>query len=370
MSTENKAKTFQLKCPNCGNPDLAYSADHEALHCGHCGYNRELPKDNDNIREHPLHLSASLIDTQARLQIEQQVFHCESCGSEISAPQDQVRIECPFCGSEKINENATETRVIKPAGVLPFSIAQKEALQSYKSWLTRGWFTPNGLGRHARLEKMHGVYLPFWTFDAYTRSSWTAEAGYYYFENKRVRDANGNVRTVQVRKIRWRPARGRHEHAFDDVLVSASHGLEQTLCNKIQPFKLPELVNYDPHYLLGWDTELYQKDLKEGFRTADRMMDEALYQACAREVPGDTFRFLRIDTHKEGLTFKHILLPVWIANYRYKSKLFQFAVNGQTGHVAGKKPKSPWKIALAVIGGIILALLIYFLAEYGQRVNM
>lgn len=366
MSTEQTTpQVLNIKCPNCGSPGVKYNAAKLALHCDYCGFTKELPRETDEVKEHPLHLDSDLMKVPQGLEIDHRVFHCQSCGSETSIPGDMVRVVCPFCGSENINETATETRVIRPMGVLPFKVAKEDGHKQYKTWLTKGWFTPNNLRQFARLENMHGVYLPFWTFDAYTRSRWQAESGYYYFETQQYRDQEGRVQTRQVQRIRWRPSAGRLEHFFDDVLVVASHGVSQGLINRILPYNLSETNNYDSQFLLGWEAELYQKNVKEGFRDADRMMDESLYQMCARQVPGDTHRFLRVDTHKEGLTFKHLLLPVWIAAYKYKNKTYQFIINGQTGTVAGKKPKSPGKIILAIVGALILgAALAYFAGAF------
>jgi len=62
------------------------------------------------------------------------------------------------------------------------------------------------------------------------------------------------------------------------------------------------------------------------------------------------------------ITFKHILLPVWISAYRYRDKVYRFMVNARTGEVCGERPWSAWKIAGAVmLGLIVVAVIIWFI---------
>ncbi|MEO0897314.1 MAG: zinc ribbon domain-containing protein [Bacteroidota bacterium] len=367
MSQIPENKTLRgVQCPNCGSPKVVFNIKKQGLHCQHCDYTKVLVPQTDQIEEHPLHLDSRLMSRSEDIEIEVKVFHCDNCGSETSFPEDKVRISCPFCGSEKVNETATETRIIKPMGLIPFKITKEEALKQYKGFLTKGWFTPNNLVKYAKIKNLHGVYLPFWTFDAFTYSSWTAQSGDYYYETQYYTDAEGKRQSRRVRKIRWYHTSGKLDHFFDDVTVLASHGVPEDLMNIILPFHPEELTNFDSQYLLGWETELYQKDVKDGFRRGDQIMDARIKSMCANDVPGDTHRFLRVDTHKEGLTFKHMLYPVWVAAYKYKDKSFQFLVNGQTGEIAGRKPKSPWKIALASLFGLLLAGLIAYLFMQGS----
>jgi hypothetical protein len=50
---------------------------------------------------------------------------------------------------------------------------------------------------------------------------------------------------------------------------------------------------------------------------------------------------------------------VWLSAYRYNNKVFQFIINARTGEVQGERPYSAGKITLAVIAGIILAIILY-----------
>ncbi|WNJ19539.1 hypothetical protein [Pontibacter sp. G13] len=362
MATETSTH-LNIKCPNCGSPEVVFHAGNQALTCSHCGYEKQLPKETHEIVEQPLGASFHLEDAQTGLEIVTKAYHCNGCGADVAVEADQVNFACPFCGSENVNESALDTRIIRPAGVMPFKVEKSTALDAFKHWLGQGWFRPGDLAKKAQVDKLKGVYLPFWTFDAHTSSQWRADAGYYYYVQESYTDSDGNRQTRQVRKVRWEPAAGRHSEFFDDVMVIASQGVSQDMMEDILPFNIKDVVNYDSRYLLGWETELYQKDLKEGFGVADDIMDQAIRAACSRAVPGDTQRNLRVKTQKTGLTFKHLLLPVWVAGYTYKGKIYQFIVNGQNGQVAGKKPWSAIKIALAVLAAAAVAAAIWYFSE-------
>ena len=74
-------------------------------------------------------------------------------------------------------------------------------------------------------------------------------------------------------------------------------------------------------------------------------------------VPGDKQRNLQVRADYSEQTFKHILAPLWMLQYRFGAKNFQVVMNGYTGKISGDYPKSWWKITLAVLAFIIVALI-------------
>ena len=187
-------------------------------------------------------------------------------------------------------------------------------------------------------------------------AAWTAEAGHTYYTTETYSE-NGRTRTRQVKHVRWEPAAGRLQHFFDDDLVCASVGVHPGLVRAIEPFPTGELKAYDPGYVAGWVVERYQIDLRGAAERASAAMRAKLEAMCARQVPGDTYRNLVVRADWSGQTFKHMLAPVWLLSYDYGRRSFQCVINGVTGTVAGEYPKSPWKIALIVLGIIVLVVL-------------
>jgi hypothetical protein len=233
-------------------------------------------------------------------------------------------------------------------------------LQTFKDWITVGWFTPNNLKKVRDLAKIEGVYVPFWTYDAKTESDWTAEAGYHYYVDVETTDANGNKVWTKQQRTRWEYVSGYDQHSFDDVLVIASKGVSQNRAQQVYPYRLNDTVNYEPKFMLGWKAEVTALSVEQGFKVADGIMDDFIEKDIAGQIPGDTYRNLDIRTHKHGITFKHILLPIWIAAYTFDNKLYQVIVNGQTGQISGEKPISWVKVTLAIVAAIILVAILYF----------
>src|SRR6185436_19923389 len=153
---------------------------------------------------------------------------------------------------------------------------------------------------------------------------------------------------------RWEFASGWRQDFFDDTLVCASKGLPQELVVKFQTFDTKQVVPYSPQFLAGWRAESYAVELMPAWSNAQQKMAEAQVGRCRGDVPGDTNRNLNVQNQFSQVTFKHVLLPIWIAAYRYNGKPFQFLVNGQTGEIVGKAPWSFWKIFFAVLAAAIV----------------
>jgi hypothetical protein len=288
---------------------------------------------------------------------------CENCGATISSNERSG--ECPFCDSPYVKELTKKPSIIRPENLIPFKINNKRAKDLYYEWLGKGFFRPSNLQKIGKLEQLKGIYVPFWTYDTHAHSNWTADSGYYYYETETYSDWEDGKRvtkTRQVRKTRWVPSSGARNDFYDDVLIVASKGLDYHLVFKIYPFHLQELIPYKPEFLTGWLAEDYQIDVKQGWGIAKQQVIDSQYKRCGNDVPGDTYRFLNVNTSFSNITYKHILLPIWVASYQYKDKVYNFLVNGQTGEVQGYAPISWLKVGAvaAAIAGIVGALIYYF----------
>ncbi len=355
-------KAYRYPCPSCGGK-LNYSAEKQKVACGYCGYAEDYSRANDKLVEHPLEEAIEKAPKEIVEHIGKKVFDCQSCGSKFMVESDKVKVTCGFCGSDNVNLEAFDHQYIQPAGIIPFLVSRKEAEEGFKKWIKKGWFHPSKLKRLAIMDDLHGIYIPFWTYDAQTDSEWSGEAGFHYYETKRVH-VNGQWQTQQVQKTRWEFRSGSLRHFFDDILVVASHGLEQRHINKIFPYKLQEVVNYNPKLMLGWEGEIYDIEVDEGYARADQIMDRRLRDLCSIQLGGDTQRGLHVESQKYLKTFKHIILPLWISSYRYRNKIYHFTINGQTGKVGGRKPTSPFKVAFAILMCVAFVFGMVFLATY------
>jgi len=352
----------RFPCDACGS-DLLYAPEAGQLVCDHCG--NSAPIEGTGLHLNPiaeLDLAKGLrADLPATEMEETRTTSCPNCAAEVAFDAGKHATECPFCATPVVVDTGTN-RHIKPRAVLPFALTEDSARDAVKDWLGSLWFAPNGVQDYARKgRRMQGIYVPYWTYDADTRSSYSGERGtVYYVTETVIRD--GKREQVQVAKIRWRPASGRVARFFDDVLVLASTSLPKKYTDALEPWDLSALEPYAPEYLAGFRAEAYAVSLEDGFAEARSYMDRIIERDVKFDIGGDRQRVHSIDTRLSGLTFKHILLPVWLAAYKYRGKTYRFVVNGRTGRVQGERPYSAIKITIAVILGVIAAGVIGYLA--------
>ncbi|WP_108482555.1 TFIIB-type zinc finger domain-containing protein [Oceaniglobus ichthyenteri] len=361
MSIEN----HRFPCDTCGS-DMRFAPEQGLLICDHCGNEEQIAATRPTlppIRE--LDFKDAIEARLPEIEIETtRVTQCPNCGAEVELGADTHATECPFCATPVVTDTG-EHRHIKPRAVLPFAQTETQARDAMNTWLGRLWFAPNGLREYARKgRKMQGIYVPYWTFDADTKSAYRGERGTVYYETQTVvRD--GKRQTVQVQKVRWRAVSGRVARFFDDVLVLASRSLPKRFTDALQPWDLSALMPYTPEFLAGFRAEGYQVELAEGYDEARAYMDRSIERDVRFDIGGDRQRVHGIETAVSDVTFKHILLPVWLAAYKYNGKTYRFVVNGQSGQVQGERPYSAIKITIAVILIAIVAGLVGFV--YAQQ---
>lgn len=347
----------KFSCPLCGG-EAQWNPGRQMLVCAYCG--NVLPAatnpETGRIQEHDLAAALRAVpDAQRGWETPTHSVRCQSCRAITVFPAGVVAQGCAFCGSSALVDYQELRAPIRPESLLPFKVTESEAREAARRWYGSRWFAPNGLKRAALTDRVHGVYLPFWTFDAQAHCPWTAEAGYYYYQTESFTDSSGKSQSRQVRRIRWEPAAGAVDHFFDDKLAPASKGVAAELIRRIEPFPtIDQLKPYAPSFLSGWVVEQYQIDLGAAAQFARAAMEADLRAMCGREAPGDTHRGLSIYPEYSDETYKHILLPVWLLSYNYLGSPYQMIINGYTGAVAGRYPKSWIKIALLVAAILIL----------------
>jgi hypothetical protein len=350
-----KAKARKFPCEGCG-ADLRWEPGATALKCPYCGLEKQVAAPAGVIRERPID-AALRAPRNVGWGAERKVIVCKRCGAHTTLEPHVAASHCAFCGTTAVVEAPADANVVRPEGLVPFRITRQVALESFRKWLHSLWLRPNDLKSSTRVESLQGAYIPFWTFDSATHSSWTAEAGYYYYVDVQVRETGQTV-TRREQRVRWEFASGQLELFFDDVPVPASRGADIALCQQIEPYPTAELTPYDPSYLSGFLAEENAIDLPEALESAKERMRSEARTACANEVPGDTQRNLQVETTFSALAYKNALLPLWIAAYDYKGKPYRFLVNGATGKVSGTAPWSWVKITFLVLTILIIVIII------------
>ncbi|MEP3844387.1 MAG: primosomal protein N' (replication factor Y) - superfamily II helicase [Paracoccaceae bacterium] len=354
----------RFPCDNCGG-DYRFDPEQSSLCCDHCGNTAEI----EGVGAHThslseLDLRAALSHSLPQAEIEEsRVLNCPNCSAQVEFDAVVHSAECPFCATPVVTDTGVH-RHIKPKGILPFALEEKSARTAMTNWLGQLWFAPSGLQEYARKGRaLQGVYVPYWTFDADTQTAYQGERGTVYHETRTIM-RDGKRQQISVPKVRWRSVRGRVTRFFDDVLVLASNSLPKKYTDALEPWDLSALEPYRPEFLAGFRAEGYQVELDEAFETARVQMDQIIARDIKFDIGGDRQRIHSADTQLGQLTFKHVLLPVWVAAYKYRGKTYNFVVNGRTGRVQGERPYSAIKIAIAVTIGVIIAASIgYFVGQ-------
>ena len=195
---------------------MQFDPDSGKLKCPFCGHVEDPPEKAAAVSHAYLE---ALNSTSAHVQIAEnaQEVHCQGCGSVVAFVPPQVAGTCSFCGTAIVAEPKAADPLIAPDGVLPAKISKKHAQEQVQQWLQTRWFAPNALKRLAHQEGVNGVYLPFWTYDCDTDSTYTGERGEYYYTTETYKDSDGHEQTRQVRHTAWYPASGRVEQAIPFV---------------------------------------------------------------------------------------------------------------------------------------------------------
>ncbi|HEX5731373.1 MAG TPA: TFIIB-type zinc finger domain-containing protein [Blastocatellia bacterium] len=361
--TQQKARRFP--CPGCGG-DLVFEPQDGQLVCPYCGRKEQIPASADQVVERSyeeyLRPREAQLETIAANALE---VRCDGCGAVVAFTPPEVAGECAFCGRKIVAQPRSADPLVAPEGVLPFVVSQRQASDVIKKWISSRWFAPNKLKRLAYQDAVGGVYLPFWTYDAHTTSHYSGERGEYYYEQETYTDtdAQGNrvTKTRSVRRTRWYPASGTVERWHDDVLVAATKSVLLNRLRSLEPWDLDQLQPYQEAYLSGFKAQRYEVDLSQGFESAKQMMAGVIENDVRDDIGGDEQRIDNISTSYSAVTFKHLLLPVYLGAYRFNEKIYQVMVNARTGEVQGDRPYSIWKIALLILFILIVIGVILYL---------
>ncbi|WP_033289085.1 hypothetical protein [Amycolatopsis jejuensis] len=348
-------------CGGCG-ARLEFAPGSTVMQCPYCGFRQEITTGDRQIREIPF---AELVNLARKPvgSIGKYVFACRRCAARTETNETASR--CQFCGAPLVID-ATASGQLVPEGVLPFAVDRGAVSTNLKKWTSSRWFAPTALKKVTTAESTKSTYLPHWTYDSQTRSVYTGARGEYYYVTETYY-VNGERKTRQVRHTRWYPARGRVERAFDDVLVPGSTRLPLPELDKLAPWPLAEAAPYQPQFLAGHFALRYDIEAESGFEEAKNRMAPVIADDCRADIGGDTQQLTSVDTQHQNVTFKLMLLPVWVASYVYGGRNWQILVNGRTGEIHGERPWSKVKITIAVVLAVlVIAAIVYLVAAKGR----
>ncbi len=368
-------------CESCGS-DLEFNIGEQVLKCPYCGHVKQIEtRLEGELHEQDFHSMLERI-RQWREEAQTKKVHadpdaaeaesvhrelrCDSCGGNVEFYGTLTSTFCPFCGSPVQLEKAhkCELHRIPVDGVLPFQIDRDHAKQNLLQWVSSRWFAPTRFRQDRADGKFNGVYLSYFTFDSMTLTAYTGQRGEHYY----VTVGDGKNRRTE-RRTRWYPASGSFQRFFDDVLVLANTGLRRDFMLELEPWPLLKVVPFDQQMLAGLMARTYDIELDECFVDGKHRIDAAIHTEVCQRIGGDTQVVSSVNSRCEAITYKHLLLPVWLLAYKYNNKTYQVFINAATGEVQGERPYSVWKILFTILVAIIVAAGIYAATQNNRQSN-
>lgn len=348
------------KCPNCG-ATVTYDPETLSMTCEFCGYSRSLPKPEEaGNANQEIDFASAKIRQKKDWGAQKKNIVCQACGGSTMYDMNDTAAVCPFCGSTSVMPVDDDEDVMAPGGVVPFEVSREKAATLFKSWLKGKFFAPNAAKKSCKADEFSGIYLPYWTFDSQTTSTYTAQYGKDYY----VKDKDGN----RVKKTRWYPCRGIYEEFIDDQVVYASSKTKDPYIKSVSKFDFTKLRDYDPQFVAGFAAERYSVGLDDGWVEAQKIIKQTLDSNISSQIRkkynADQVRSLIFSTTHDNVTFKYLLAPIWISNFKYNNKVYNFVVNGQTGKIAGNSPVSKLKVFLTILA--IVAVIIILAVLFGN----
>ncbi len=347
--------TNKFPCSQCG-AYLVYEPGTSVLVCEYCDHRNAIPQSAEQVRELDFREFLARAANEAPTAVVR-TLSCESCGASYEQPSHLTAFECPYCGTAVVTER-NEKQLIKPESLLPFHINHEEARGRFRQWIKSLWFAPSMLKQYAKKpERLLGMYVPYWTYDCTVTTWYSGQRGDDYWvpvTHTTIENGKTVTKTRMERRTRWTPVSGVIVNSFNDILVLGTRSLPTRYTMKLEPWDLENLKPFANEYVSGFSAESYQIDLREGFEYARKIMEEPIHRSIRRDIGGDHQRISEMKSQYDGITFKHLLLPIWISSYRYKNEVYRFLVNGRTGEVQGERPWSWIKITLFVLAILVV----------------
>ena len=338
------------KCPNCG-ATVVYDPETLAMSCPFCGYSRQLPRPEDNGQDvEELDFSTAKNRESLDWGKSKKSLVCKNCGAETIMDSADTAQCCPYCGSTQVMPVDNDEDVIAPGGVVPFEITKEKATQLFKSWMKGKLFAPNDAKKSCEAKNFSGIYLPYWTYDSQTTSPYEVKLGF------NSTDSDGHTTTS------YKTYRGIYERFIDDETVYASKKTTNRFIKAASTFDFSKLRKYSPEFIAGFLAERYTIGLDEGWDIAKEQIKIKLKNEIGsmekKRHHADSVSKVTFNTAYSKVTYKYVLAPIWIANFKFKEKVYNIVVNGQNGQIRGEAPVSPIKVIIAIILAILAIMIV------------
>lgn len=342
--------TVQLKCPNCGAP-INLDPSSQTFACEFCGSDFSKSEIEGANKSDFSSENESSAAQNTEFADNTNLYICDSCGAEIVTDENTAATFCHYCHGA-VTLKGRVSGALQPELIIPFAINREKAEETFHKWCGKKWFVPSDFRTEAQLEKMVGLYVPFWLADC--DLDVTAE-----YEAKQIhshRSGNYRITNTKVYSVS-RAAR----MTYKGVPADGSQKLDDKLMDSVEPFNYNDLKPFSMSWFSGFYADKYDVDKAEALKRIKERMTNGAYEKLSSTVNGYSSVSCRSKNLRVLSTKWHYsMLPVWFMTYIHAGKKYFFAVNGQTGKVAGKLPISAMKL-----GAFALALFLVVGAVFG-----
>ncbi len=345
-------------CWSCGG-QLEFHIESQQLQCPQCGYSEAIVHDpNAAVVEqvyNPHALQAFAGSEMTHAEGEKEIV-CQNCGGHTTFVGTMTSTRCPYCATPiqrtDVHEAPDRLRV---DAVLPFAITDDQASAALENWISKRWFAPTEFKKYSTAGSFESVYASYFTYDASAMTDYRGERG----ETRTRTVGHGENRRTET-YTEWYHASGRVWNEFDDVTILANTGFTEKYVNKLDPWPAHQIQPYHSDYIAGHLCRTYDRDIQQCFVDARRIMDQTIDQSIRHDIGGSDQRIHDRQTQLSNVTYKHVLLPIWLLTVIYEGQPWQVFINGATGEIHGERPWSKVKIAatIALVVTIIVVLLV------------
>ncbi len=338
-----RERALDHKCPGCG-AKIVFSPDLGKWKCDHCGgeydletlqkYNNASSKENNSQVENEV--NTDYVE-----------YHCKNCGAKIIADEQTAATFCVYCGNTAILKSKLSGK-FAPSKIIPFSKTKEEALEAFRSLNKGRPLMPKFFNKKENIEKISGVYIPFWLYDA---------------------KSDGKVDSDSRKVTSW--TTGNYSHTKTDyynvsrdvslnynrIPVDASTRFADDIMNTIEPFDYNKMVDYNHAYLSGFLAEKYDVESADAQKIALKRATQSTKDLIMQSMSQYTTNRLKNENITADITnTEYVLLPVWMVNVKYGGEFYTFAMNAQTGEFVGNIPVDKKK---AVMYGVMIFLIVF-----------
>ena len=332
--------TVSYKCPSCGGP-LKYGTGKAEIQCEYCdsiftmealqqyyaAKEEAAGKERQKQEEKWENTSNEWSEEESAIM---RAFTCSSCGSEVMCDNNTMATECCYCGNPTMLPSRFQG-MLKPKYVLPFKKTKQEAIAALKKFYKGKELLPDAFVANNRVERVQGLYVPFWLYNAYAKGMLNFATTKKYQEPT----SGGHYDVTEYYKVNIST-----DGDFEKVPCDGSVKMQDDYMDSVEPYDYSEMVPFNSGYLAGYLADRFDVSVEENQKRANLRIDNTLINHACSELNKDysTISLEEQEIERDFKETEYCMLPVWILTTRYEEKPYTFMMNGQTGKFIGILP--------------------------------